>query len=154
MSATTIVASGGGGAATAPGRVQLLEYRGCLGTLKDASGRCVWTPALPGAPADVLADWLRRLRDAGATHVPIGPFGPGPSYPGIVHWDNPDWRNDSQAIRGLLDTLLTTDAGDGYGFRPVIFTDGGPRNPLPRLQALFPVLAQALKGIEANVIVM
>lgn len=133
---------------------RLYDYKGCLGTLRDSQGRVVWTPALPGAPADVRAEWYRLLRAAGCTHIPIGPFGPGPSYPGIVHWDNPDWRNDAAAIRGLAVELLETDAGDGYGFRPVIFTDGGPRNPQPRLEAFFPVLSQALDGLDDYVFVL
>src|SRR6188768_440879 len=129
---------------TRPGREQVLAYAGCLGTLRDSARRCVWTPALPGAPDHVRPEWYRLLRDAGATHVPIGPFGPGSSYPGIVSWDNPDWRTDAAAIRGLVVELL--DAG----FVPVIFTDGGPRNPKPRLEAFFPVLADALEGLDDN----
>lgn len=133
---------------------QLLDYKGCLGTLRDSANRVVWTPALPGAPVDVRAEWYQLLREAGCTHVPIGPFGPGPSYPGIVAWNNPDWLNDPAAIRGLVEELLNTPSADGLGFRPVIFTDGGPRNPKPRLQAFFPVLSQALEGLDDYVIVV
>lgn len=135
-------------AAPRPTREQVLDYRGCLGTLRDAAGRAVWTPALPGAPADVRDEWLSLLKAAGCTHVPIGPFGPGPSYPGIVAWDNPDWRFDAVSIRALVTLLLDR------GFVPVVFTDGGPRDPKPRLRALFPVLADALDGLDASVIVL
>lgn len=138
-----------------PTAEQLLDYRGCLGTLRDSRGWVVWTPALPGAPDDVRAEWLRLLREAGCTHVPIGPFGAGESYPGIVHWSNPDWSHDPAAIRGLLDVLLTTDAGDGHGFRPVIFSDGGPRADLQaRLDNALRVLSQAIEGIDTQVIVV
>lgn len=132
----------------------LLTYRGWLGGLRDSMGRVVWTPALPGAFPSVIDEWLSLLRNAGVTHVPIGPFGPGPAYPGIVSWDNPDWRTDAASIRGLVETLLSTPSADGKGFRPVIFTDGGPRNPRPRLASFFPVLSQALEGLDPYVIVM
>lgn len=134
-------------AASRPTRAQVLDYKGCLGTLRDSAGRAVWTPALPGAPDAVRDEWLWLLKAAGCTHIPIGPFGPGPSYPGIVSWDNPDWRNDAAAIRGLVTLLLDR------GFVPVVFTDGGPRDPKPRLRALFPVLSSALDGIDGSVIV-
>lgn len=130
---------------------RLLTYRGCLANLHDKDGRVIWTPALPGASAEVRQDWYQRLRAGGCTHIPIGPFTPGPAYPG-VSWSNPDWTQDATGIRGLVEELLSTDAGDGYGFRPVIFADGGDSDPRPRLGAFLPVLRQALQGLEAYVI--
>lgn len=130
---------------------RLLTYRGCLANLHDKDGRVIWTPALPGASAEVRQDWYQRLRAGGCTHIPIGPFTPGPAYPG-VSWSNPDWTQDAAEIRGLVEELLSTDAGDGFGFRPVIFADGGDSDPRPRLGAFLPVLRQALQGLEAYVI--
>ncbi len=150
MGTTELIAAsgGGGGGALRPGREQILHYLGCLGTYHDDQGRSIWSPALPGADAPTRHEWYRILREHGATHIPIGPFDPGPSYPGIVHWDNPDWTQDPQAIRQLCDEMLSTPSASGYGFIPVIFIDGGGRNPIPRLEVILPTLTTALAGIE------
>jgi len=146
-----LIITGQSGAAKLPGRDQILDYRGCLGTLTDSLGRCIWTPALPGADAATRQDWYRILRENGATHIPFGPFEAGPAYPGIVHWDNPDWTLDHAAIRALCDEMLSVPSASGYGFVPVIFADGGGGNPLPRLQVMLRTLTVALRGIEGSV---
>jgi hypothetical protein len=129
-----------------PGRDDVLRYRGLLADLKDDAGRVIWTPALPGAPAEVRRDWLRRLAAAGATHVPIGPFSGGPVYPG-VQWPNPDWTDDPQAIRALLLEIFAVPSAAGHGLVPVIFLDGGAARPGPRLARIMPTLSLALEGI-------
>jgi len=50
--------------------------------------------------------------------------------------------------------ILRTPGPNGKGMVPVIFTDGGPGNPKPRLQTLFPVLSQALDGLDDSVLVI
>jgi hypothetical protein len=133
---------------------RLLDFRGCLGNIRDAEGRTVWTPALPGASDAVWSEWTALLRANGCTHVMIGGFTGGPSYPG-VEWSNPDLTQNAPALRALIERLLDTPAADGYGFRPVVFADNGdPRNPKPRLDTVFPTLAQALEGLDDYVIVV
>lgn len=136
-----------------PTRADVLTYRGHLANLRDGAGRVIWTPALPGAPPDVRRDWLQRIAAAGGTHVPIGPFGAGPAYPGVP-WDNPDWTADASAIRGLVLEILRTPGPTGRGMVPVVFTDGGPRDPRPRLERLFPTLRDALDGLDESVLVL
>lgn len=136
-----------------PGRADVLRYRGLLANLRDSAGRVVWTPALPGAPLDVQDEWLRLLSSAGATHVPIGPFDPGPTYPGVA-WANPDWRNDASAIRLLVLKILQTPGLDGIGLRPVVFLDSGGRSPRTRLTSFMAVAVQALEGLWESVLVV
>lgn len=134
-----------------PNRTEVLDYRGHLADLRDAEGRVIWTPALPGAPDDVRRDWLTRIAEAGGTHVPIGPFTPGPAYPGVA-WSNPDWTNDPQAIRALVVEILETPTDFGHGMVPVLFLDGGDSNPIPRLERFYPVAAAALDGLWDSVL--
>lgn len=129
-----------------PDRAAVLRYRGLLANIRDGSGRIIWTPALPGAPAATARDWLDRLAAAGATHVPIGPFDAGPVYPG-VEWGNPDWTRDVAAIRALLLAILETRTLAGHGMVPVVFLDNGGRDPNPRLAVIRPTLSAALEGI-------
>ncbi len=129
-----------------PSREEVLDYRGHLANLKDAEGRVIWTPALPGATEEVKHDWLARIAAAGGTHVPIGPFTPGAVYPGIP-WDNPDWTNDAAAIRRLVESILSTPTPDGHGLIPVLFLDSGTRAPRPRLARIYPVVVRALDGL-------
>jgi len=131
-------------------------YRGHLCNLRDSYrnpdggahddklGRVIWTPALPGATTEVRREWLAILQAAGATHVPIGPFEPGPVYPG-VRWSNPDLQADADGIRALLVEIL--DAG----MIPVVFLDSGGRDPLPRIRRVYPVIRAALEGLERHV---
>lgn len=136
-----------------PTQAETLTYRGLLANLRDEAGRVIWTPALPGAPADVRRAWLAALAAHGATHVPIGPFTPGPAYPGVA-WSNPDWQRNPQAIRGLVEEILATPSVAGHGLVPVVFLDSGGRDPRPRLDTVFPTAAQALDGLWESVIVV
>lgn len=129
-----------------PTRAEVLTYRGHLANLRDSAGRVIWTPALPGAPAEARREWLKAIADAGGTHVPIGPFEGGPAYPG-VHWPNPDWTQDAAAVRGLVLEILSTPTPAGHGLVPVVFLDGGGDNPRPRLTAFMPVAVAALDGL-------
>lgn len=126
-------------------------YRGFLTGLRDSAGRHVWTPALPGAPDAVRREWLDLLAAAGATHVPIGPFDGGPAYPG-VEWSNPDWSRDVGSIRSLVLDILTTRSVRGHGLVPVLFLDGGGRDPRPRLDVVLPTAAEAIRGEESSIV--
>lgn len=118
----------------------VLDYKGHLCNLRDSLGGVVWTPALPGCPADVRADWLSIIAAHGGTHVPIGSFTPGEAYPGIGYV-NPDWTHDPAAIRGLLLEILNR------GMVPVVFLDSGGPHPIPRLDSFYPVMAEAGAGL-------
>lgn len=137
-----------------PTRAETRRYRGFLGSLRDTAGRIIWTPALPGATPDVRKEWLETLVRAGATHVPIGWFDPGLVYPRGVEWPNPDWRNNPQAIRALIDEIQATRASDGAGLRPVIFTAGWSAEEIGRARATLrehmAVLAQAVEGLDPD----
>lgn len=134
--------------------VSISPYRGCLGNLRDARGWALWGSALSGAPDDVFTDWMRRYRDAGCNNIITGGPEPGPIYPGIVHWDNPDWRSNPAALRAMLDRIIHTPAADGIGFGVTLFSDGGPRNPIPRLQQIFPTFSAAMEGMDDQIIVL
>ncbi len=134
-----------------PSRVEVLDYRGHLADLRDADGRVIWTPALPGASPEVRRHWLARIALAGGTHVPIGPFTPGPAYPGVA-WPNPDWTHDAAAIRALVLEILSTPTPVGHGLVPVVFLDGGDGDPIPRLQQFYPVAVDALDGLWDSVL--
>lgn len=43
-------------------RSELLDVRGNYANLRDSADRIVYTPALPGAPPAVFAEWMRLLR--------------------------------------------------------------------------------------------
>lgn len=136
-----------------PTAAHTLRYRGHLANLWDTEGRIIWTPALPGASPAVRLEWLHAIAAAGGTHVPIGPFTPGPVYPGVA-WDNPDWTADAPAIRALVETILSVPAADGAGLRPVVFLDSGGDDPRPRLSAFMPVARDALEGLWDSVLVV
>jgi hypothetical protein len=106
---------------------------------------------LPGAPAAVRREWLSLLAAAGGTHVPVGPFDPGPAYPG-VEWENPDWTRDADALRGLLLEILQTPSSAGHGLVPVVFIDGGGEAPAERLAVSMPTVSRALQGIGPHVV--
>ena len=128
-----------------PSRKTVLQYRGHLCNLRDAAGRVIWTPALPGATADVRAEWLDVLKLHGGTHVPIGPFDGGPAYPG-VDWPNPNWEDHPDAIAALVREILDAE------MVPVVFLDGGGRHPVPRIDRTYPMLRDALDGLHDHVL--
>ncbi|ODS54696.1 MAG: hypothetical protein ABS36_11055 [Acidobacteria bacterium SCN 69-37] len=130
---------------------EVRAYRGLLGGQIDDAGRRIWTPALPGAPLEVRHAWLAQLAAAGATHVPIGPFDRGDVYPGVM-WGNPDWTTDAAAIRQLVLDILDTPTRRGHGMVPVIFVDGGGRDPRPRLARVLPTIQAAIGDLQAFVI--
>jgi len=134
-----------------PTRAQVLTYRGHLCNLKDSAGRVIWTPSLAGAPPEIRKEWLETIAAHGGTHVPIGPFEGGPSYPG-VHWGNPDWTNDPFAIRSLVFDVLNTKTLAGHGMVPVLFLDGGGYDPKPRIQEFYEVAHEALEGLYEHVL--
>jgi len=136
-----------------PTRADVLRYRGHLGNLRDTAGRVIWTPALPGASAEIRREWLTTIAAAGGTHVPIGPFDGGPAYPG-VHWDNPDWTRDPGALRGLVREILATPTRVGHGLVPVIFLDGGSERPAPRLAIAMTTVSRALEGIGPQTVTL
>lgn len=134
-----------------PSPSEVRAYRGLLGGQLDSAGRRVWTAALPGAPLEVRAAWLRQLAAAGATHVPIGPFEAGDVYPG-VGWGNPDWTTDPSAIRTLVLDILNTPTTRGHGMVPVVFVDSGASNPRGRVARILPTLHTALADLQDVVI--
>lgn len=131
----------------APTRDEVLRYRGFLGNLRDASGRVMWTPGLHGVPADIRAEWLTQYAASGGTHIPVGPFDGGESYPGSGFPETEDWNDNPAAIRALLDEIRAVPTPAGHGLIPVIFLDGGGRDPGPRLARIMPTLSTALNGI-------
>lgn len=139
-----------------PTRDEVLHYRGHLCNLRDASGRVIWTPSLPGASPSVRAEWLKAIADAGGTHVPIGPFEPGYAYDSgdgtRLGWPNPDWTSDPDAIRALCEEILNTPSAHGHGLVPVVFLDGGGDTPRPRIDQTFPMLRDALDGLQDHVL--
>jgi hypothetical protein len=132
---------------------EMLDVRANFCDLRDASGRVICTPELPGAPPDVYADWIGRTRAAGATHIVLGPFTPGPWYP-AAPWANPDFESDPAALRAFLVRLLDTPSASGKGFTPILFLDGGGRDPKPRIDRVWPKLAAALEGLRDRVIIV
>jgi hypothetical protein len=92
-------------------------------------------------------EWMRIQRDAGSTHaivnLPAGE-GEGPSYGGI--WQEPDFAVDGFAVYvEFLQTLLATPSASGKGFTPIVVLDHGGADPLPRIRALWPGFARALR---------
>lgn len=136
-----------------PTLAEVLDYRGHLGHLRDSANRLIWSPALPGASPELRREWLTLLAAAGATHVPIGPFEAGPAYPG-VEWSNPDWTRDAGAIRALVEEIRAAPTSRGHGLIPVVFLDGGGRDPRPRLDAFFPVAHDALRDFLDSILVV
>jgi len=136
-----------------PTKAEILEYRGYLANLRDFQDRIMWTPSLHGVPADIRAEWLQGYASAGATHIPIGPFDAGEAYPG-AGFDGPDLNDNPTAIRALLDEIRDTRTLRGHGLIPVIFLDGGGRNPAPRLARIIPTLSTALEGIGTSTITL
>ncbi len=134
-----------------PTRSEVLNYRGCLANFRDSAGRVIWTPALPGAPAEIRREWLGILASNGCVHVPIGPFDAGPAYPG-VEWDNPDWTTNPSAIRQLVVDILQTPSVRGHGMIPHVFLDGGGADPKPRLERFMPIAVAAISGLEDSVL--
>src|SRR5689334_19942077 len=132
---------------------QVRDYRGYLTGCVDSKNRVVWTPALPGAPTEVQSEWLGCLAREGATHVPIGPFTPGPAYPGVP-WPNPDWTRNRDAVRGLVLKILNTPTRAGHGMVPVIFLVSG--NHAGQVDSEFAVAAStvsaAIEGLGPFVI--
>ena len=142
---------------TPPSPSQVRTYRGYLTGCIDSAGRTVWTPALPGAPPEIQDEWLQCLVDKGATHVPIGPFTPGPIYtaPGYpaIPWDNPDWTRNPDAIRGLVQKILAKRTHYGHGMVPVIFLFGDDRaGTFQREGYVLETVSQALDGIGQHTI--
>lgn len=133
---------------------RLLDVRGNFCNLWDAEGRIVYTPALPGAvDAGCFDDWMRIQREAGSTHVFVGPFEGGPAYPGVP-FPNPNLLSDPPALRRFIERILNTPSADGDGFRPVLFLDGGGRDPRPRIERDWPTIFAALDGLQPYVIVI
>lgn len=131
----------------------LLDVAGNFCNLFDSFGRIVYTPALPGAPDDVYAEWMQLQREAGSTHVFVGPFDGGPAYPGVA-WSNPDLLTDPSQLRAFILKLLSTPSANGKGFVPVLFLDGGGRNPRPRIEQHWPRIADALADLQEFLIVV
>ena len=136
-----------------PGRAEVLNYRGHLCNLKDSAGRVIWTPSLAGATPEIRKEWLETIAAHGGTHVPVGPFEGGPSYPG-VEWGNPDWTRDAFSIRSLVFDILNTKTLAGHGMVPVVFLDGGGPRPKPRIQEFYEVAHEALADLYESVMVV
>ncbi len=140
-----------------PTRAEVLSYLGHLGDIRDSAGRVMWTAGIHGLPAGLRAEWLRIYVSKGATHIPVGPFDPGVSYPGLGVPDSPDWNDNPSAIRGLLDEIRAVKTVRGHGLIPVIFPDGcgredNGRRAVDRIGRSYPTVAEAIRGIEHLVI--
>ena len=100
-------------------RDEVLHYRGHLCNLRDASGRVIWTPSLPGASPSVRAEWLKAIADAAARMSRSGRSSRAtPTTPGDgtrLGWLNPDWTSDPDAIRALCEEILNTPSAHGQG---------------------------------------
>lgn len=119
--------------------------------LKDAAGRVVYTPSLSGADqAGVLPDWLELQRQAGSTHLPFGPFTPGPAYPGAA-FSNPD-LTDPQDLRAFVLDLLNQPSASGKGFIPLLMLDGGGPHPETRW-GQWQAWGDALTDVQASLAV-
>ncbi len=134
-----------------PTRAQVLDYKGHLADLTDSKGRVIWTPALSGASPEVRKEWLATIAANGGTHVPLGDFQPGVTYPG-VEWANPDWTHNPEAIHALLLEILDTPGPTGAGLVPVVFLHSGGPNPRPTLTQFFPVAVQAFEGLWDSIL--
>lgn len=117
--------------AAVPTREDVLTVAGNLCNLNDTAGRVIWPPSLPGAAvAGCFEEWMQAQAAAGATHTFIGPFEPGPAYPGAA-FDNPDLTAPAD-LRAFVLKILQTRSASGKGFVPVLFLDGGGKDPAAR----------------------
>ena len=126
----------------------MLNVRGNFCNLRDAAGRVIYTPALPGVSPSVYDEWMQVQREAGSTHVFFGPPLPGDGYAGTL----PDYWRDLPALRAFIERVLSTPAADGFGFTPVLFVGGDTFG-----QSHFdewPTLAAALEGLHEHLIVL
>lgn len=140
-------------------RDEVLSYRGHLGDIRDSASRVIWTAGIHGLPPENRAEWLRIYVAKGATHIPVGPFDPGVSYPGLGVPDSPDWNENASAIRSLLDEIRAVETVRGHGLIPVIFPDGcgredNGRRAVDRIGRSYPTVATAIEGLEDQVIVV
>lgn len=139
--------------AARPTRADILNVQTNFCNLLDAAGNVMFTPMITGANDAQYADWMTRLREAGSTHIIMGPFTPGPVYPGVA-WDNPDLEADTARLRAFIIKVLETPSANGRGFVPVIFLDGGGRAPRERIDRVWPRLARALEGLHQYLLVL
>lgn len=144
---------------------QNFELRGNFCNLRDSRDEVVYDPALAGALYQpgynlptLFDEWVRVHQKNGTTYVFVGSFEGGLAYNSAdgakMKWPNPDWRNNAPAIRAFIEKLLDTPGADGYGFGVVVFLDGGGPNPLDHIPQRWSVIAEALRGLQDNVILV
>jgi hypothetical protein len=130
----------------------MLDVRGNFCNLYDSSGMPIFTHALPGAPPEKFAEWMRLQVEAGSTHLIFGCLRGGDPYDlrdgtRLYPWDNPNYWNDLPAFRKFVERLLDYPSASGAGFTPVILIGDGP-SMMPE----WPRLADALEGLDERLV--
>lgn len=126
----------------------------------DSRGQVIYGPSLPAAIALGWApEWFARDRAAGSTHWISGPPTPGKAYgehfPGEFpnEPENPDLR-DPAKLRAYILSILETPSANGRGYVPILFLDGGGKDPKPRIDQWWQAWGQALADLLPSCIVV
>lgn len=88
--------------------------------------------------------WLELHRQAGSTHLTIGPFDGGEIYGGSGIF-SPDLVSNPTRLREFIGDLVHAHAADGRGFRLIVQLDGGQANPIPVMDRDWPTIIDALR---------
>lgn len=152
----------GGGDAPRPTPEDVINVRALYCNEWDTSpghvvpgGDIMYGPSIPWAIEHGRYDvWMEYWRSHGCTHVIIGPFDPGPAYPGVGDaWKNPD-NLAPEKLRSLVLQILNTPSATGRGFVPILFLDGGGPDPKPRIDARWKGWGEALADLQDFLIIV
>ena len=137
-------------AAPAASDAQLHHVLANFCNLTDSKGRVMFAPFYTSLPDDERADWLKRYREAGSTHVVLSPVS---GYPGSPIAPR-DLYGDPTAFVAFVREVMRAPSASGAGFVPILILDNGEPGIRGRIDTFWPGIRAALGADVDRVLVV